>query len=98
DQLLDTALALGRADDPAKVLRDHHIGGHLRPGARDLDVVLFEDGLTFLTGDRRLARFPLDLVEWGHAGPRKVPLPGQAVTVALGGAGRGRRGQVGSLG
>src|SRR2546426_3970978 len=83
DQLLDAALALRRADDPTEVLRDDHVGGDLRPAGRDLDVVLLEDDLTLLVGDRRLARFPLDLVERRHAGAGKVPLPGEAVTAAL---------------
>ena len=43
DQLLDAALALGRADRAAEILRDDDVGGLLRPEARDLDVALLED-------------------------------------------------------
>ena len=98
DQLLDAALPLGRAENPTEVLRDDHVGSHLRPGGRDLDLVLLEDDFTLFVGDGGLARFPLDLLERGYAGASKVPLPGKAVPVALRGAGGGRRGQVGSVG
>src|ERR1700730_6203997 len=97
NQLLDAALALGRADAPTEVVRDDHVGGDLRPAGRDLYVVLLEDDLTLFVGDGRLACFPLDLVERRHARAGKVPLPGEAVSVALRGAGRGRRSHVGSL-
>src|SRR3989441_7605450 len=89
DQLLDTALSLGRAEDPTEVLRDDHVGGHLRPGGRDLDLVLLEDDFTLFVGDGGLAGFPLDLVERRHARAGKVPLPGEAVPVALRGTGGG---------
>src|SRR2546423_927439 len=98
DQLLDAALPLGRAEDSTEVLGDDHVGGHLRPGGRDLDLVLLEDDLTLFVGDGGLAGFPLDFVERGYARTGKVPLPGKAVPVALRGAGGGRRSQVGSVG
>src|SRR3989442_8183934 len=90
DQLLDAALPLGRAEDPTKVLRDDHVGGHLRPGGRDLDLMLLEDDLTLFVGDGGFAGLPLDLVERGHAGAGKIPLPGEAGPVSPPGAGGGR--------
>src|SRR2546426_9754799 len=97
DQLLDAPLPLGRAQDPTEVLRDDHVGGYLRPAGRDLDLVLLEDDFTLFVGDGGLAGFPLDLLERGHARAGKVPLPGEAVPVALRGTGGSCWGYVGAL-
>ena len=70
DELLDAALALGRADLAAEVLRDDDVGGLLRPGLRDLDVALLEDHLAAFVADDRGAQLPLDLVEGVHARAR----------------------------
>ena len=45
DQLLDAALALGRPDLPAEILRDDDVGRLLGPEPGDLDVALLEDDL-----------------------------------------------------
>ena len=63
DQLLDAALALGRADLPAEVLRDHDVGGLLRPETGDLDVALLEDDRALFVADDGRADLPFDLVE-----------------------------------
>src|SRR5438128_2494927 len=55
DQLLDAPLPLRRPDDPTEVLRDDDVGGDLRPGGRDLHVVLREHDLTLFVGDGRRA-------------------------------------------
>src|SRR5206468_6752987 len=60
DQLPYAALALGRAERAAEVLRDDDVGRELRPGLRHLDVALLEDGLAALAGDDRRADLPLD--------------------------------------
>src|SRR5207245_8198833 len=86
DQLLDAALPLRCPNDPTEILGDDDIGSDLRPAGRDLHVVLFEDGLTLFVADGGLARFPLHLVERGHARAGTVPVPGTAVSVALPGA------------
>ncbi len=66
DELLDAALALGRADLAAEILGDDDVGGLLRPEARDLDVALLEDHLTFFIADDRGADVPFDFVERIH--------------------------------
>ena len=68
DQLLDAALALGRADLAAEILRDDDVGRLLRPGLRDLDVALLEHHLAALVADHRRAQLPFDLVERIDAG------------------------------
>src|SRR6202022_3630492 len=83
---------------PPGGLRHGRVGGDLRPGGRDLYVVLLEDNLTLFVGDDGLARLPLHLVERRDTRAGKVPLPGEAVTVALRGAGGGCRGHIGSVG
>ena len=72
DQLLDAALALGRADLPAEILRDDDVGGLLGPELRDLDVALLEDDLALLVADDRRADLPFDLVERIDARQREV--------------------------
>ena len=72
DQLLDAALALGRAHLAAEVLRDDDVGGLLRPELRNLDVALLEDDLALLVADHRRADFPLDLVERIDARQREI--------------------------
>jgi hypothetical protein len=58
DQLLDAALAIRRVEVAAEILRDHDVGGELRPALGDLDVLLLEDDLTALSGDLRAAQLP----------------------------------------
>ena len=60
DQLLHAALALGRADVAAEILRDDDVGGELRPALRNLDVGLLEHHLTALVVDLRGAQLPFD--------------------------------------
>ena len=43
DELVDAALALGRADLPAEILGDDDVGRLLRPEPGHLDVALLED-------------------------------------------------------
>ena len=73
DQLLDAALALGRADLPAEVLRDDDVGRLLRPELRDLDVALLEDDLALLVADDGRADLPFDLVERIDTFPGEEP-------------------------
>ena len=68
NQLLDAALALGRANLPAEILRDDDVGGLLGPGLGNLDVALLEDDFAALVADHRRAKLPLDLVERIDAG------------------------------
>ena len=72
DELLDAALALGRADLAAEILGDDDVGRLLRPELRDLDVALLEDDLALLVADHRRADLPLDLVERIDAGQREI--------------------------
>src|ERR687887_132214 len=51
DELLDAALALGRADLPAKIFRDDDVGRLLRPRLRHLDVALLEDHFAAFVAD-----------------------------------------------
>ena len=85
DELLDAALASGRADVAAEVLADHDVGGELAPEGRHLDVrPADEDGLARLVLDLCGAQLPGDLVVGVHARRRPAPLPGQAVDVVAG--------------
>src|SRR6202035_3692276 len=68
DQLATAALALGRADLPAEVLRDDDVGGLLGPGAGNLDIALFEYRLAALVADHGGPDLPFDLVERIDAG------------------------------
>ena len=63
DQLLDRALALGSPHLPAKILRGHDVGRHLRPELGELDVPLLENNLALFIGYDRGPQIPLDLVE-----------------------------------
>ena len=78
DELLDAALALGRADLAAEVLRDDDVGRLLRPEPRDLDVALLEHDLAALVADDGRAQLPLDLVERIDAGFGEEPRERQA--------------------
>ena len=84
DELLDAALALGRADLPAEILRDDDVGRLLRPGFRHLDVALLEDDLAALVADDGRASLPGDLVERIHTAFREKPREGQARRCLLG--------------
>src|SRR5216684_3173606 len=46
-----------------EVLRDHDIGGLLRPGSWNLDVALLEDNLATLIADNRGTKVPCHFVE-----------------------------------
>jgi hypothetical protein len=63
NQLTNAALALGRSNLAAEILRNDNVGGLLRPALRNLDVALLEDELAALVRDDRGAQIPLDLVE-----------------------------------
>ena len=73
DQLLDAALALGRADLAAEIFRDDDVGRLLRPGPRDLDVALLEHHFAALVADDGRAQIPFDLVERIDAGFGEEP-------------------------
>src|SRR6185436_18780238 len=62
EQLADAGLAPRRAQLAAEVLRRDDVGRKLRPGLRDLDVVLLEDLLAALALDPRGAPLPGHLV------------------------------------
>jgi len=62
DQLAYALLPIGRSGLAAEVLRDDHVGRHLRPPAWNIHVGLFEDDLTVLLGDGRRALLPFELV------------------------------------
>jgi hypothetical protein len=79
DQLADAALALGRAECAAEVLRGDHVGRGLRPELRDFDVLLLEDDLALLVGDDRAALLPFDLVEGVDARTGEGALDGQTL-------------------
>ena len=66
DQLLDAALALGRADLPAEILGDDDVGRLLGPELGDLDVALLEDDLALFAADHGRPEVPLHLVERIH--------------------------------
>src|SRR5438552_16949605 len=51
DQLLDGALAIGRAHLAAEIFRDDDVGRLLRPEGRNLDVLLLEDDLPLFIPD-----------------------------------------------
>src|SRR5207247_10592436 len=74
DQLPHAALALGRAERAAEVLRDDDGGRELRPGPRHLDVALLEDRLAALAGPARRADPPLHRPAPIRA-PRRAPPP-----------------------
>src|ERR1017187_8350836 len=57
------SLSARRAQRTAVVLADHHVGGQLRPGRGDLDVLLLEHRLAALVADDRAPLLPGDLVE-----------------------------------
>src|SRR6185436_4363893 len=88
DELLDAALALGRADLAAEILRDDDVGRLLRPELRDLDVALLEDDFALLGTDDGGAQIPLDLVE------RIDTLGGEEALVVEAGNGRSGDGGV----
>src|SRR5207344_2541430 len=71
DELLDAALALGRSDLSAEILRDDDVRGLLRPRLRNLDVALLEHDLAAQAADDGRAELPLDLVERIDSGLRE---------------------------
>src|SRR5207245_3804524 len=79
DELLDAVLALGRADMAAEILADDDVRGELAPEARDLNVLLLEDGLSRFVANARGPNFPLDLVVWMDARPSPAALEGEAL-------------------
>ena len=66
-QLADAGLPLGRVQLAVQVLRGHNVGRGHRPVERNLDVLLLEDDVALLVGDRRGALLPLELVIRGDA-------------------------------
>ena len=66
-QLADAGLPLGRAQMPVQVLRGHDVGRGDRPVRRRLDILLLEDDVALLIGNRRGALLPLNLVIGGDA-------------------------------
>src|SRR6202030_1746526 len=72
DDLADAGLALGAAGGAAEVLLGDDVDGQLRPGAGDLDVLLLEDDLALLAGDRGGAPLPLHEVNGMAARRREV--------------------------
>src|SRR5205814_10494000 len=96
DDLAHARLALRAARAAAEVLLRDDVDRQLRPGARDLDVLLLEDDLALLAGDRRRAALPLHEVVGMAAGRREETTEAQplgfAVPIAvvmLGGTGPG---------
>src|SRR5439155_14487382 len=79
DELADARLALRRPDVAAEVLADHDVGGELRPGAGDLDVLLLEDRLARLVADAGRPDLPVDLVVRMDTRPGPAPFEGQAM-------------------
>ena len=68
DKLAHAGLAPRTAQRTAEVLGRDHVGGGLRPVARNLDVALLEDHPAVLAGDYRRAVLPFDLVHRIDAG------------------------------
>src|SRR5262249_51697636 len=73
DELADGGLALGCPNAAVEVLLDDDVRRRLRPGLRDLDVLLLEDRLPLLRHDRRGAQLPLDRVVRGDGRVRIDP-------------------------
>src|SRR6202521_4173176 len=87
DQLADAGLALGGAHAAPEVLLGDDVDRELRPGAGDLDVLLLEDDLALLAGDRCGSPLPLHQVEgvaaWRReAAPKAKPFHGSCFGVA----------------
>src|SRR4029077_14737197 len=74
DELANAGLASGAVKRPTKILRYHHVGGGLRPGARNLDVALFKNHPAVLAGDHGRAQLPLDLAHRVDAGTAEKAL------------------------
>src|SRR5438067_1311167 len=70
DELAHRALAIGLADVAAEVLGDDHVGGHLRPELRHLDVLLLEHDRARLIRDHGRPELPLTRVVHVDAGLR----------------------------
>src|SRR6202049_4701883 len=95
DQLADAGLALRGAHAAPEVLLGDDVDRELRPGAGDLDVLLLEDDLALLAGDRCCSALPLPPVEGVAAWRREVAAeakPFHCFGVASVGLGRPRAG------
>src|SRR6185436_234644 len=66
DHLAHAVLALRRVERTAKILGNHHLGGHQRPRFGDFDVVLFEDDLALLVDNGSIAQLPVNFVVRAH--------------------------------
>ena len=89
DDLANAGLALRAAGAASEVLLSDDVDRQLRPGPRDLDVLLLEDDLALLAGDGGGAPLPLDQVVGVGAWGREVALElepdlGLVVSVAAG--------------
>ena len=73
DHLADAMFPLRTAQRSTEVLRDDHVGGHLRPGLRDFNVRLLEDNLAPFVDNGRRTQFPFDLVVGIHPLTGKIP-------------------------
>src|SRR5688500_15005925 len=80
DELAQAALALGRADGPAEVLRGDDVGGVDAPLGGELDAALLEvDRAVTPVGHDDVAALPRHLVVGVHAGRGEDPLDLQAL-------------------
>src|SRR5262249_2274233 len=61
DQLLHAVFPLGSAERAAKIFRHDHVGSQLRPGPRNLDLVLFKNSFPLFARDNRTPLFPFNL-------------------------------------
>ena len=97
DELPDRALPLGCPQGTAKILRAHHVGGHLRPGLGNLHVVLLEYDFPAFVLDGRRADLPFELVIRIGPGLGEIPPDTNALCLVLALAGilAARRGRCG---
>ena len=83
DELPDRPLPLGRPQLAAKILRAHHVGGHLRPGLGHLHVVLLEYDFPAFVLDGRRADLPFELVIRIGPGLGEIPPDANALCLVL---------------